>query len=85
MATELQVRVLASLDRSWDASLQGQQWWRIDVRRRHLLAAEDDLGDLHADLAVVHNEGGLPCKTMSASNSHPILLEHHRWFDGTAT
>lgn len=43
------------------------------VRRRHLLAAEDDLGDFYPDLGVVHHEGSLPCKTISNS----ILRSHH--------
>lgn len=45
----------------------GHQGLGRDIRRRHLLAAEDDLGNFYADLGVVYHEGDLLCTSESAS------------------
>lgn len=37
------------------------RWDGLDVRRGHLLAVEDELADLEADLTVVDDTGSLGC------------------------
>lgn len=43
------------------------------LRRGHILALEDDLGELNADLGVVDDEGNLAYE----DGQHPILLSWH--------